>query len=342
MENALDIFDFGSSISGWGLAVSRVLDTHGINSVDVFNRAGINLKDSNLLNGRFPVVHMQNVWQYGSQNIEQDDFGYSVASNLNPASLNGLIPGLYASRNLLEMLNRFVRYRKVISSSFSVKLVDKGDSFLLVLNDERQVKTEAAAITTIFFLLKVCKDLYGPSFRPEQVFFQIPVTSHSTKFQELINAEICYNTTCSGILFCKESVLQPLIGIDLGLASQQDNIVEEYLRRIALQETMCGRVQLKTLELLAKGEVSLDNVAKKFFVSPRTLQRKLKLENSSYVHILNESRKNLALERAKKTECNVKELAYFLGFSDTATFSRAFKRWTSMTLTEYRQAVYVN
>lgn len=342
MENSLDMFAFGSSISGWGLAVSKVLDAHGINSVDVFNSAGINLKQLNPSHGRFPVAQMQKIWLYGSDNIEQDYFGYNVASNLNPASFNGLIPGLYTSKNLLEMLNRFVRYRKVISSSFSVKLVDKGDSFLLVINDERQVKTEAAAITVIFFLLKVCSDLYGPSFRPEQVYFQIPVTSHSTKLQELINMDISYSTSCSGILFYKESVLQPLLGIDPGLASQQDNIVEEYLRGIALQETMCGRVQLKTLELLEKGEVSLENVAKNFFVSPRTLQRQLKIENSSYVYILNESRKYLALERAKKTGCNAKEMAYFLGFSDTATFSRAFKRWTSMTLTEYRQAVYVN
>ena len=182
--------------------------------------------------------------------------------------------------------------------------------------------------------------MYGQNFRPEQVYFQIPATSHSTKLQELINTSICYNTTCSGILFDKESLLKPLLGLDLGLASQQDNIVEEYLRCIALQETMCGRVQLKTLELLAKGEVSLENVAKNFFVSPRTLQRKLKLENSSYVSILDESRKHLALEQAKKRGCNAKEIAYFLGFSDTATFSRAFKRWTSMTLTEYRQAEY--
>jgi hypothetical protein len=141
MEKTLDLFSFNSSIFGWGYAVSRVLDAHGMNSSEVFSKAGINLQQSNSLYNRFPVAHMQNVWRYGSKFIEQEYFGYSVAASLNPASFNGLIPGLYASQTLLEMLQRFIRYRKVISHSFDVKLIDQGDSILLLINDKRQTKT---------------------------------------------------------------------------------------------------------------------------------------------------------------------------------------------------------
>jgi AraC-like DNA-binding protein len=280
---------------------------------------------------------MQNVWRYGSKFIEQEYFGYSVAASLNPASFNGLIPGLYASQTLLEMLQRFIRYRKVISHSFDVKLIDQGDSILLLINDKRQIKTEATSITTIFFLLKVCRDLYGPNFSAKKIYFKNPMSRQSGKIQDKEHIDICYNANCSAILFSKELLLQPLLGIEPNLAHQQDKIVENYLKNIELRETMSGRVHLNILESLAKGEVSLDGVAKTFYVSPRTLQRKLKLEDSSYVAILDEARKQLAIEYAQKPECHVKEIAYYLGFSDSATFSRAFKRWTSVSFTDYRQ-----
>jgi AraC-like DNA-binding protein len=44
----------------------------------------------------------------------------------------------------------------------------------------------------------------------------------------------------------------------------------------------------------------------------------------------------MALRLVKEDEYSLGQIAYLLGFSDQANFSRAFRRWTGGPPTEYR------
>lgn len=76
-------------------------------------------------------------------------------------------------------------------------------------------------------------------------------------------------------------------------------------------------------------------------MSLRSLQRKLGAEDSSYEDLLNDTRRELALSYARDARYSVSEAAYLLGFSDTSSYSRAFKRWTGQSPSQFRQAVEV-
>jgi len=62
----------------------------------------------------------------------------------------------------------------------------------------------------------------------------------------------------------------------------------------------------------------------------RSLQRKLTEMNTSYQEQLNGLRKEAAIAYLQAGEYPQSEIAYLLGFSDPASFNRAFKRWTGM------------
>jgi AraC-like DNA-binding protein len=103
-----------------------------------------------------------------------------------------------------------------------------------------------------------------------------------------------------------------------------------------------GRVSSQVREILARGlqdgEVSLKSVAKKLAMSERSLQRKLGSENTTLKQITDDLRRELAIDYLKRHELSVSEVAYLLGFSDTAPFFRAFKKWTGLTPGEFRRA----
>jgi AraC-like DNA-binding protein len=76
---------------------------------------------------------------------------------------------------------------------------------------------------------------------------------------------------------------------------------------------------------------SLEKIADRLHMTPRTIQRKLASEKTSYLGLVENVRHNLAVEYLKTTALSVEEVAVRLGYSDAPSFSHAFKRWTGVS-----------
>jgi AraC-like DNA-binding protein len=79
--------------------------------------------------------------------------------------------------------------------------------------------------------------------------------------------------------------------------------------------------------VLATG-ATLEAVARTLAVSDRTLQRRLEEEGTTFLEILDGVREARARDLLRDPSLTLIDVAERLGFSDLATFSRAFKRWT--------------
>ncbi|MGB1498436.1 helix-turn-helix transcriptional regulator, partial [Alloalcanivorax venustensis] len=73
-------------------------------------------------------------------------------------------------------------------------------------------------------------------------------------------------------------------------------------------------------------------------LSPRSLRRKLEQEGVSYREIVEEERKQLAIQLLENTEMKIDELAAHLGYTDAGGFVRAFRRWLGCSPRDYREA----
>ena len=90
------------------------------------------------------------------------------------------------------------------------------------------------------------------------------------------------------------------------------------------------------MPILHTGEGNMELIAATLGVSRQTLYRDLKAEDVTFEHVLDDLRHKLALEYLRGQKVSVNETAYLVGFSDPASFSRAFKRWTGKSPREYR------
>ncbi|MBA3510394.1 AraC family transcriptional regulator [Sphingomonas sp.] len=90
--------------------------------------------------------------------------------------------------------------------------------------------------------------------------------------------------------------------------------------------------------LLGSGEVSIDRVASELGMSRQTLYRRLKAEGTTFEEVLDAKRRQLAIRYLRLDRSSVKAAAYKLGFSDPAAFSRAFKRWTGIRPSSFRES----
>lgn len=83
---------------------------------------------------------------------------------------------------------------------------------------------------------------------------------------------------------------------------------------------------------------TLEEMASHLNIGSRTLRRRLVEEDQSYQKILDDTRKDLAIQYLQHTTLTPKEIGYMLGYSSVSNFRRAFKGWTSQTLTDVRHA----
>jgi AraC-like DNA-binding protein len=83
---------------------------------------------------------------------------------------------------------------------------------------------------------------------------------------------------------------------------------------------------------------TLEEMSKRLKMGSRTLRRRLVKEELTYQQILDETRKDLAIQYLQYTSLTPKEIGFLLGYNSVSNFRRAFKGWTGKKLTDYRQS----
>lgn len=75
------------------------------------------------------------------------------------------------------------------------------------------------------------------------------------------------------------------------------------------------------------GGESLEDVARYLSMHPRTLNRRLQAEGSSFRTLLSRARSDAAQQLLTVTKMDITTIAHVLGYADSSGFSHAFRRW---------------
>jgi AraC-like DNA-binding protein len=103
------------------------------------------------------------------------------------------------------------------------------------------------------------------------------------------------------------------------------------LARLDHHQSWRLRVEQVLNARLREGAPDSTSVAHSLGVSRQTLFRRLKAEGTSFALVLDELRWRLAQLHLRDGQRAVVETAFLLGFTEAASFTRAFKRWTGST-----------
>ena len=130
----------------------------------------------------------------------------------------------------------------------------------------------------------------------------------------------------------------------LGTKLKHGNVLAHKLYRVQAQESLRLRLSFnvdfptQVKQLLSgydKNFPNAEDVAQSFNISVRTFRRKLDAAGASYRNLIDEQRKERAINLLTAETMSVQLLAEKLGYTESASFLRAFKRWTGTTPRKY-------
>ncbi|MBV6574014.1 helix-turn-helix transcriptional regulator, partial [Acinetobacter baumannii] len=104
------------------------------------------------------------------------------------------------------------------------------------------------------------------------------------------------------------------------------------------------RLAMRVRDILSNSEhhyLSIENVAEYLHMSDRTLKRQLAAEGTSFSTLVDEVRYRHATSLLSRTDYSLEQIADELGYSDVANFSRAFKRWSGRSPSNWRKDPYL-
>lgn len=324
-----------TAISAYGLAIARALQASGVDSARVFRAAGIPTELSTDPMSRLPTTSVTRLYHACVEVTNNPYFGLTVARFIQISTLHALGYALAASSTLMDFCRRLERYFRLVSQVAKVSVREADGK--VYLRFEHLVDISGETEDAFFgFLVLTMRLLYKPGFNPVRVEFHRPIPREGAEpYEKLMRAPVSFSHADSLLVFDKTDLMQALPGSCPELAQVNDSIALDYLARLDRNDVVTG-VTKKIIELLPDGECSRDKVASALCMSPSTLQLKLLQHGTNFQQLFDDTRKELACSYVKQPTRSVTEITFLLGFANTSNFTRAFKRWTGMSPTEFR------
>jgi AraC-like DNA-binding protein len=88
---------------------------------------------------------------------------------------------------------------------------------------------------------------------------------------------------------------------------------------------------------VGSGDTRIQTIARTLATSARSLQRRLAAAGVSYQQLLDVARKDASERYLRDSSLSVATVAYLLGYSEPAAFTRAFRRWHNETPQAFRE-----
>lgn len=320
------------------LLIARAIESYGLDSEALFRSAGLDPAGLSDPEARYPEADSTRLLELALAASGDPCFGLRIAQFWHPGALHALGFAWLASASLREALERLVRYFRMLIVGERLELEALGQEHRLIVRTPAEYPRGPDVLYDMVLaaVLHMCRISRGADFDPRRLTLRREAPPCAGQFQELFRCPVEFEAELDTLHFDTRVLEAPLPTANRELAVAHDRIIAAYLADLD-RSAIAPRVKARLVDMLPSGAVSEQAVADVLHLSLRSLQRRLKEEGTSYKALLDETRRDLAVEYVRGARLSVSEIAYLLGFSEPGNFSRAFRRWTGNSPSGFRE-----
>ena len=177
------------------------------------------------------------------------------------------------------------------------------------------------------------RELVG--LRPEEVRLARAAPDNPAGYIAAYGVPVVFDAEQSCVVVPAAALDMPVRTADPALRKLLQRQVSDFWART--QPGMAERTQRMLAAYVTAGEPTLELVAAGLGIGPRTLNRRLQSEGTSFRAIVNQVRHDVACQLLDTTRMPVTEIGLALGYASPPAFVRAFRRAAGLPPSEWRR-----
>lgn len=245
------------------------------------------------------------------------------------------------SQTLMDAAEKLYRYVSTRIEFFELQPgedPDRAQLILLPLVDD-SATLRYVALNFLVCLETLCRQILGRSASEFPSLITLTGPPPETPMPPLpAGSRIDFNSTHYSLSWPRSIVDARIPARDEDLARLAEARCESDLRKHSEQQSVSERIALQ-LQRMEGSLPPLEEIAARLNMSVATLKRRLKAEDKSYQQLKDEQRQRQASRWLAEGRLTVDQIADRLGYSDASNFSKAFKSWTGLSPSAYRQSL---
>jgi AraC-like DNA-binding protein len=271
-----------------------------------------------------------------------EDLAFELGKNLKLSSHSLVGYALMTSPNLEHALRLIAQYFRLIMPSFKLSIHSATDPqkiellFEPILQMNKQCldfHTEAIAVAFYYSLF----ELAGQQLQRYQIYLNIPEPIYHQRYLHLVKAHFHFNYTwLTGIrvIIDRQQLTLPLPLADAHSLKVVEQRCQEQLQKIYYQGEIVEWISMMLRQ--ANQVPTLTECAKVLNISTKTLQRYLQQQGVEFQTLKQQISTERAIDLLENSNYTITHIAYELGYTNPANFTRAFNKVMNCSPQAYR------
>lgn len=259
---------------------------------------------------------------------ESTERNYSVASSI----------ALHAA-DLGEALKTLARYKRLACPELVVVDVAEGEASVRFHWTLATTEAPRPLVDSAFAsFVALARRGTGGEVAPIRIEL-VRKSKGAALLREHFGCPIVFGASVDRLVFAERALSAPFVTADAAAFSRIVPGLEAELACRTAARTLRDDVRVAIARCMSSGiRPSVDVVARRLHVSPRTLQRRLGEARTSYQEQLDEVRRLSARRLLANTDLPPLDIAFLLGFEEPNSFARAFRSWERTTPARFRDS----
>jgi AraC-like DNA-binding protein len=265
-----------------------------------------------------------------------EHFGLLVGQRGGASSLGTLGYLMRSSPTVGDALTVFSHHLKIQDQGGVVWVDTEGSHSILgyTLFDAEIESLDQILACAIAIGANILRSLCGRQWCPDEVLFAFSRPRRVSPYQRFFGVPPRFNADRTGIVFQSRLLSTSVPSADVLL----HKLMEERVRELesSSEDDIVAQIRRLLRTMVTSPSCSVGAVADQIGVHPRALNRKLAAAGTTFRQMREQARREIACQLLENTRTAVLDIATILGYTDPASFTRAFQRWTGSTPSRWR------